>query len=123
MSCINKYENVLMEVLVFFYSFPRVSKTHSHMHTYILRYTHTIQICIHTYIHIHTYVYLLFFPSYCSMALNDGIRHDIDKTAKINQLVGHNCIKRFRSQKRRDIFLQAGTSGIHRVTESIGTKP
>lgn len=84
MSCINKSENVLMEVLVVFYSFPRVSKTHSHMHTHILRYTHTIQICIHTYIyiHIHTYVYILFFPSNCSMALNDGIRHDIDKLPK-----------------------------------------
>ena len=81
---------------VFFYSFPMsLRHTVTCTHIYLDTPTQYKYAYIHTYIHTYTCIYTIFLSN-CSMALKDGIRHNIDKTAKINQLVGHNCIKRFR---------------------------
>lgn len=66
MECINKSENVSVEVPVMpSFSLCLLSLRQSHAHTYTQIYTHTLlhkYAYIHAYTYIHTHVYITVFP-------------------------------------------------------------
>lgn len=101
MICINKSENVLREgPCLLFISAPCLQQRHTHtftctlMYSDIHTYTQTYKYA-HTCTHMCTYIYTIL-PLNCSMALGDRMRHNVDTTATVNELLDRNYIKRFR---------------------------
>lgn len=100
---IDKTENVLMEgpimsSLSLCLIFNTETYAHTHMYTHINAqiYLHTHKYTnTHKYTCTHTHIHTIS-PLNCSMAVGDKMRHNVNTTATVNELLDDNCIKRFR---------------------------